>query len=530
MSIVQGIDPRTGTAVGPGIQATTADELEGVLARAQAAFDAFSRSEPGVRIALLTGLADALDARTAELADLAALESGLPPARVTGEVGRTSGQLRLFADVVADGAYLEVVLDSADAGLARPDLRRWLEPVGPVLMFAASNFPLAFSVLGGDTASALACGAPVVVKAHGSHPTLSATVAKMAAGVVSGLGLDPGVIGIVFGDENGVTALKDSRIKACGFTGSTSGGRFLVDIASARPEPIPFFGELGSINPAVVTPAAVVTRGGEIAADFVTSFTLGTGQFCTKPGLLFLPAGHGLEQALADLVGAIDAAPMLNRRMRDQLAELTEQTASVPGVRTLAAGRPAPTDGAWTRPQLFTITTAEALAEPQLLTREQFGPVAVVVTYDDSDQLLAALRAVGGALTATVHAQNDDSFPVAELLTVLRRLVGRVIFNGWPTGVAVTWSMNHGGPWPSTTNAAHTSVGATAARRWQRPICYQSVPAALLPSGVTRTLGGCRVAWTGYQQNPHTPSCEFVGGSWCGNALRKAEGSDSSRV
>ena len=484
MSIVQGTDPRTGTAVGSGIPETTADELEALLARAEAAFDPFSRSEPAVRIALLNGLADALDAHTAQLADLAAMESGLPLGRVTGEVGRTSGQLRLFADVVKDGAYLEVILDSADADLARPDLRRWLEPFGPVLVFSASNFPLAFSVLGGDTASALACGAPVVVKAHGSHPALSARVAGLASDVVAELGLPPGVFGIVFGDNNGVTALKDSRIKACGFTGSTGGGRFLSDIAAARSEPIPFFGELGSINPAVVTPAAVAARGTEIAAGFVGSFTLGTGQFCTKPGLLFLPTGHGLEQTLADLVGAAEAAPMLNRRIRDQLTQRVEHTGSVAGVRTLACGTPASSDGAWASPQLFVVTAADALAEPELLTQEQFGPAAIVVTYDDPDQLLAAVSAAGGALTATVHAQTGDPFPMADLLSVLRRLVGRVIFNGWPTGVAVTWSMNHGGPWPSTTNATHTSVGATAARRWQRPICYQSVPGGLLPEGL----------------------------------------------
>ena len=484
MTVVQGVDPRTGSPVGSGIPETTADELELILARADAALASFSVSAPAVRIALLEGLAESLDAHTAELVDLAVQESGLPLGRLTGEVARTSGQLRLFADVVRDGAYLEVILDSADAGPARPDLRRWLEPVGPVLVFAASNFPLAFSVLGGDTASALACGAPVVVKAHSSHPGLSALVARLAAEVVAELDLPVGVFGVVFGDENGVAALKDRRIKACGFTGSTGGGRFLLEVASGRPEPIPFFGELGSINPAVVTPAAVEARGAEIAAGFVGSFTLGTGQFCTKPGLLFLPTGHGLEKALADLVSGLDGTPMLNRRIRDQLAQRTAHTESVIGVRTLAGGAPAPTDGAWASPQLFAVTAAEALAHPEVLTEEQFGPAAVVVTYDDAAQLLAALAVVGGALTATVHAENDDPFPTADLLAHLRRSAGRVIFNGWPTGVAVTWSMNHGGPWPSTTNGAHTSVGATAVRRWQRPVCYQSVPAALLPAAL----------------------------------------------
>ena len=484
MTVVQGIDPRTGTPVGDGVPETTAEELESILTRADTAFGTFSTSTPATRIRLLRGLADTLDAHTAQLAELAVLESGLPMGRLTGEVARTSGQLRLFADVVDDGGYLEVILDPADAAAARPDLRRWLEPVGPVLVFAASNFPLAFSVLGGDTASALAVGAPVVVKAHGSHPALSRMVADLAAAVIAEIDVDEGVFGIIFGDDNGVTALRDHRIKACGFTGSTGGGRFLLDVAAGRPDPIPFFGELGSINPAVVTPGAVAARGAEIAAGFVGSFTLGTGQFCTKPGLLFLPADHGLGEVLSDLVSDLEATPMLNRRMRDQLNQRTDHTETVSGVTTLACGASAPDAGAWASPRLFTVTAADALTNPDLLTEEQFGPAAIVVTYDDAAQLQAALVAVGGALTATVHAQDDDPFPVADLVSTLRRTVGRVIFNGWPTGVAVTWSMNHGGPWPSTTNGAHTSVGATAVRRWQRPVCYQSVPAALLPEGL----------------------------------------------
>ena len=253
-----------------------------------------------MRTGLLRALADRLDERTDELAALAVQESGLPLARLTGEVARTSGQLRLFAAVIEDGGYLEAAADSADPAATppRPELRRWLEPVGPVLIFAASNFPFAFSVLGGDTASALASGCPVVVKAHPSHPGLSRAVAELAAATVSDLGLPPGVLAVIFGDEAGVDALRDPRIKAAGFTGSTAGGRFLFDIAAGRPAPIPFYGELGSINPAVITPEAAAARGEQIAAGFAGSMTMGTGQFCTKPGLLFLPAGHGLEDAL----------------------------------------------------------------------------------------------------------------------------------------------------------------------------------------------------------------------------------------
>jgi acyl-CoA reductase-like NAD-dependent aldehyde dehydrogenase len=495
---VQGINPRTGEPVGRPVPETGAGELAGVLAAAAAAAGEFGASRPAVRTALLRTLADRLDERTTELADLAALESGLPLPRLTGEVARTSGQLRLFAEVVEDGGYLEVTADSADPAAAppRPELRRWLEPVGPVLIFAASNFPFAFSVLGGDTASALASGCPVVVKAHPSHPGLSEVIAGLAGQAVSDLGLPRGVFAVIFGDQPGVGALRDPRIRAAGFTGSTAGGRFLFDIAASRPAPIPFYGELGSVNPAVITPAAVAARGEQIAAGFAGSMTLGTGQFCTKPGLLFLPAGHGLEDALRTAVGGVAAAPMLNARIRGQLTAGLAGLAGRDDVEPLqgdpaaaAGGGDSKTGaGSWAAPVLFR-TTAEAVARdtatgPAALTQEHFGPTALVVEYRDAADLLAALDTVEGSLTATVHAEPGDDFDLAAVLARLREMAGRVIYNGWPTGVAVAWAMNHGGPWPSTTSAAHTSVGATAIRRWLRPVCYQSLPDDLLPEGL----------------------------------------------
>src|ERR1700722_6349215 len=363
---VQGVDPRSGEPVGPPVPVTSAGQLDQVLAAAAAAAGLLRSSRPGVRTGLLRALADRLDERTDELAALAVRESGLPLPRLTGEVARTSGQLRLFATVIEDGGYLEAAADSADPAATppRPELRRWLEPVGPVLIFAASNFPFAFSVLGGDTASALASGCPVVVKAHPSPPGLSRAVAELAAATVSDLGLPPGVLAVIFGDEAGVDALRDPRIKAAGFTGSTAGGRFLFDIAASRPAPIPFYGELGSINPTVVTPAAVAARGAQIAAGFAASMTMGTGQFCTKPGLLFLPAGHGLEGALRDAVGAVAAAPLLNERIRGQLSSGLAELAARDDVEELHGGAAVPQAGSWAAPELFRTTAAAGAGAP----------------------------------------------------------------------------------------------------------------------------------------------------------------------
>jgi NADP-dependent aldehyde dehydrogenase len=484
MTVIVGIDPRTGDPVGDGVPQTSPGELELVLAAAAAAAEPFAGTEPAVRASLLRGLADALDARVQPLAELAGRETGLPSGRLIGEVARTSFQLRLFAEVVEDGGYLEAILDPADPDAApapRPDLRRMLEPLGPVLVFAASNFPFAFSVLGGDTASALATGSPVVVKAHGSHPALSVEVGRLASAVVAEMGLPEGIFAVVSGVSSGSTALQDPRIKACGFTGSTTGGRALFDLAVGRPDPIPFYGELGSINPTIVTPDAVAARGAEIVAGYVGSFTLGGGQFCTKPGLLFLPRGHGLAAQLTEAVGAVAAGPLLDARIRDRFVAGTGSLGAHAAVSVLAAGSDPGGAGAWAAPRLFVTDSAAVLADPATLAEEHFGPASLIVEYDSRETLLAALATIEGSLTATLQAQDDDTFDLAAVLGVLRQRVGRVIYNGWPTGVAVAWAMQHGGPWPSTTSAGHTSVGATSIRRWLRPVCYQSLPQSLLP-------------------------------------------------
>jgi NADP-dependent aldehyde dehydrogenase len=463
---------------------TSPEELERVLAAAARAAGPLAALRPAERARLVRAAADALDAAAGELVPIAIEESSLPEGRLTGEVARSSGQLRLFADALDEGSYLEVILDSADPDakpVPRPDLRRMLLPLGPVLVFAASNFPFAFSVPGGDTASALAAGCPVVVKAHPGHPRLSARTGEVLTEALRAAGAPEGAFAVIHGMEAGTSALTDRRIKAAAFTGSERGGRALLDIATGRDEPIPFYGELGSLNPVFVTPAAVAARGDAIVDGYVGSFTLGTGQFCTKPGLLFLPEGHGLEEKLVDGVRGTSAAGMLNDRIREGHAHERDRLEGLGAVRTLVRGDDA---GAGVRPTLLATTAKQLLADPDALLKECFGPTSIVVEYSDPDELLAAAEAFGGNLTATVQAEDSDSATLAPLLDRLRDRAGRLLFNGWPTGVAVAWAMHHGGPYPATTASVHTSVGTTAIRRFLRPVCYQNSPQTLLPEAL----------------------------------------------
>ena len=419
------------------------------------------------RSTLLRDAAAALDAAADELVPLAHEESHLAEARLTGELSRTTFQLRFLADAVEDGSCFDAVIEHADPGFPlgpRPDLRRVSLPIGRVLVFAASNFPFAFSVAGGDTASALAAGCEVVVKAHPGHPKLSDRVGQLLR--------DAGApVTVIHGEEAGRAALLDPATKAAAFTGSTAGGRALFDLAASRPDPIPFYGELGSVNPAFVSPGAIEARAQEIVDGFVASFTLGVGQFCTKPGLLFLPAGHGLEGALVAAVGGVGPAPMLGDWIEDRYrATLAERSSAT---RTLHHGE-------GTRPTLL----AAALADVEAVVEECFGPASVVVEYGDEEELYHAARSVEGALTATVQAEMGEADWAASLLAELGQRVGRIVFNGWPTGVAVSPAMHHGGPWPSSTAPLHSSVGGNAISRFLRPVSYQNVPDALLPTAL----------------------------------------------
>jgi NADP-dependent aldehyde dehydrogenase len=398
-------------------------------------------------------------------------------------------QLELFADAVSEGSYLEIVLDRANPNAApapRPDLRRMLVPLGPVAVFAASNFPFAFSVAGGDTASALAAGCPVVVKAHPGHPGLSVRCGRLVAGALRAAGAADGTFAVVHGVDAGRALVTHPAITAVGFTGSLAGGRALFDLANARPDPIPFYGELGSLNPTVVTPGAVAARGDQIAAGFVGSFTLGSGQFCTKPGLLFLPRGHGLEEGLAGAVASAAVGPLLNERIFHGYAHGAARMAGVPGVRPIVASTPHTPEGGYrVGPGLFAVDAADLVTHADTLLEETFGPVALIVEYESDADLDRALDAVPGSLTATLHADAaTESDRAKGLFARLSSRAGRVIWDGWPTGVAVTWAQHHGGPWPATTASVHTSVGVTAMRRFLRPVVYQNVPDDLLPAAL----------------------------------------------
>ncbi len=460
---------------------TSPAELDRAVAGAAAAAAAWGRTLPGERAAVLRAVAGALDGAAEELIALAAAESHLPVPRLTGELGRTTYQLRFLAEVVEEGSFLEVVIDTPNPAHPvgpTPDMRRMMLPLGPIAMFAASNFPFAFSVAGGDTAAALAAGCPVVVKAHPGHPALSERTGTLVAGALDAAGAPAGVFSVVHGVQAGLDLLRDERIAGAAFTGSVHGGRALADIAAARPTPIPFFGELGSVNPAFVTAAAVAARGADIATGFVASFTLGVGQFCTKPGVLFLPAGHGLEPDIVAAAGKVGSAPMLAGRLAEQHGTLLAALTGVEGVRTLAAGTG--DELAWS-PTVLATDAATVLAHPAEILGECFGPTSVLVEYDDPAQLGQLAALVPGSLTATVHAEPTDNDLLGPFLEQLTGMAGRVVWNGWPTGVAVTWSQHHGGPYPASTAPGHTSVGGTSIRRFQRPVCYQSIPPELLP-------------------------------------------------
>jgi NADP-dependent aldehyde dehydrogenase len=353
-------------------------------------------------------------------------------------------------------------------------------------------------VAGGDTASALAAGCPVIVKAHPGHPETSVRTAEVVRAAWEGAGMPVGSFALITGEQAGVTALRDPRVTAAGFTGSLHGGAALYRIAAERDVPIPFYAEMGSLNPAFVTPGAVAARGEEIAAGFVTSFTLGVGQFCTKPGLLFLPRGHGLDDALVRAVGAVAPGRMLHQRIRQGHDAVRAELAALPGMRVVAAVEGDPDAGGLAGATLLATDLATLLADQDRVLPECFGPTSVLIEYDGMDEVLTAARAFGGNLTATVHAEDDELDLVRPLVRELRDRAGRIVWNGWPTGVAVSWAMHHGGPWPATSAPLHTSVGMTAIRRFLRPVTYQDVPAALLdealqdrnPAGIPRRVDG----------------------------------------
>ena len=469
------------TAAQNPVADTPAAEVDAFIRLADSASAAWRHATIAERGEALRAVAEGLDARADDLVLLAGRETHLAEARLRGELKRTTFQLRLFADVLAEGSWLDARIDHADPeypmGAPRPDIRRQLEGIGTVLVFAASNFPFAFSVAGGGTASALAAGNAVVLKAHPGHPQLSALTGEIAAAALSAARAPAGVFTVIHGTDAGVHALRHPSIRAAAFTGSIAGGRALFDIAAARPEPIPFFGELGSVNPAFVTRRAAEERAAEIAEQFVASVTGSAGQLCTKPGLLLVPAGSAVVDALASTVLPAPV-PLLNDAIAAGFRRSLDAAAAHEGVEVLA-GAPGAA-GADPAPALLRTTAAAILADPEALVAEMFGPAALVAEYDDEADLVRVAELLEGQLTATLVADEADEV-AADLLPVLATKAGRVLWNQWPTGVSVTWAQQHGGPYPATTAVGTTSVGADAITRFLRPVAYQNVPDALLP-------------------------------------------------
>ncbi|MCX4574164.1 aldehyde dehydrogenase (NADP(+)) [Streptomyces sp. NBC_01571] len=484
---VWSVDPRTGKQREQVAVEATAQEVDETVRAAHAARGALL--DRTARAAFLRTAADLLEGAKDHLVEAADAETALGPVRLTGELTRTCYQLRAFGDIVDEGAFLDVVINHPDdtATPPIPDLRRYKVPLGVVAVYSASNFPFAFSVAGGDTASALAAGCPVVVKAHPDHPALSELVAAVLRRAAGRHGIPAGVVGLVHGFDAGVELVRHPLVAAAGFTGSVRGGRALFDAAAARPVPIPFHGELGSLNPVVVTEAAAAERAEAIGAGLAGSMTLGVGQFCVKPGLVLAPAsaaGDRLVKSLTDAVSNTDAGVLLDHRMRDNFVAGVAERAGLPGVEapvTPGAG------GEHTVSPGFLTVPAQKLAtagEHDLLLEECFGPLTVIARYEDESEAGAVLARLPGNLTATVQLSAEEAAGQgrgAEILAELTPLAGRVVVNGWPTGVAVAPAQHHGGPYPATTSTS-TSVGGTAIERWLRPVAYQGAPEALLPA------------------------------------------------
>ena len=485
------VNPATSARLAPDFHEASAAEVARALDLSAAAFGAYRACSGAERAKLLETIADEIEKLGDALLQRANAETGLPLARITGERGRTCGQLRLFAQVVRDGSWVDARIDPAlpdRQPLPRPDLRRMLIPLGPVVVFGSSNFPLAFSVAGGDTASALAAGCPVVVKAHRAHPGTAELVGGAVTRAVAACGLPAGVFSLIHGGGAtvGIAMVKHPATTAVGFTGSHVAGRALFDAAASRSHPIPVFAEMSSLNPVFLMPGALRERAA-IAQGLLGSFTLGVGQFCTKPGLVFAVRGADTDAftaKLAELVRAAPNATMLTGSICDAFCERREKITAVPGVELLAAGavaaNSAKTEG---QPSVATTSAKNFIAHPELAT-EAFGPFTLVVLAEKLEDFAACAAALEGQLTATLHAAAGDFAAARPLLAALEQKVGRVLLNGFPTGVEVAHAMNHGGPYPATTDVRYTSVGTAAMLRFARPVCYQGLADELLPAAL----------------------------------------------
>ena len=485
--LLNSVDAQTGEALPYAFHQATADEVNAAVQAAESAYPSYRSTNPAQRAAFLDAIASELDALGDDFVQHVCRETALPEARIRGERARTSNQLRLFADVVRRGDFLGARIDRAQperAPLPRPDLRQYRTGVGPVAVFGASNFPLAFSTAGGDTASALAAGCPVVFKAHSGHMLTAAHVAAAIDRAVVSSGMPAGVFNMIYGAGVGEALVKHPAIQAVGFTGSLRGGRALCDMAAARPQPIPVFAEMSSINPVLILPQALQARGEQIAGELAASVVLGCGQFCTNPGMVIGIKSPQFERFLHTLTARMaDQGPqtMLNPGTLRSYENGVQHLIAHAGIKHLAGQ---PQTGNQARPQLFKADVSLLLNGDALLQEEVFGPTTVVVEVDDAQQLAEAIRHLQGQLTATLIAETDDLRAFASLVPLLERKAGRLLLNGYPTGVEVCDAMVHGGPYPATSDARGTSVGTLAIDRFLRPVCFQNYPDALLPDAL----------------------------------------------
>ncbi len=463
----------------------TAAMIDSAVEAAEAAFATFGWSSRTERAALLRKIADEIDARGDAITEIGTQETGLPEARLQGERGRTVGQLRLFADHIEAGDYLDMRHDPAmpnRAPLPRPDLHMIQRPLGPVAVFGASNFPLAFSVAGGDTAAALAAGCPVVVKGHSAHPGTGEIVAQAIDAAIKATGIHPGVFSLVQGGKRdvGTRLVQHPLIRAVGFTGSLGGGRALFDLCAQRDEPIPFFGELGSVNPMFILQQAAAARGAEIGNGWAASLTMGAGQFCTNPGIAVIIEGPDADafQAAAEAgLSSVAEQTMLTDGIAEAYRNGVSRVAAGTGVSKIMGKSCKSRDAA---PYLFTVSGDDWLANRKL-QEEVFGPLGIIVRVKDRAQMQRIARTIEGQLTCTLHLDAGDKADAQALLPLLERKAGRLLANSFPTGVEVCDSMVHGGPYPASTNFGATSVGTLSIRRFLRPVCYQDIPSELLP-------------------------------------------------
>jgi NADP-dependent aldehyde dehydrogenase len=480
-------DPTTGQRLQPGFIPASAEEVELAARLAAEAFEVYRRASGRERGRFLRKIASNIESIAEDVIQRAGQETALPRARLQGETARTCAQLRLFAQVAEEGSWVNARIDRADPDrkpAPKPDIRSMLRPLGPVVVFGASNFPLAFSVAGGDTASALAGGNTVIVKAHAAHPGTSELVGHAVQESVRECGLPEGVFSLLFGSgsEIGTALMRHPLVRAGGFTGSRTAGRILMDVAASRPEPIPFYAEMSSTNPVFILPGALRERAQNIAAGLHASFTMGAGQFCTKPGMVFLPKGTdaaSFTNKLSQLVTESTPFHLLTKSIHSSYDSAIASRKTASTVELVAEGGEAVAAGFAANSALFETDGESFLGSD--LDAEIFGPTTLIVRHSSRDQMLAIARSLEGHLTATIHGTDQDLREFADLIAILETKVGRLVFNGFPTGVEVTHAMVHGGPYPSTSDGRSTSVGSQAIFRFTRLVCYQGFPDAALP-------------------------------------------------